>query len=56
MVPQGNFSFGLGMGVGIEIRLRQGIENPALDGELELHVFKLELEFLGKQRNLDITV
>lgn len=56
MVPQGNFSFGLGMGVGIEIRLRQGIENPSLDGDLELHVLKLELEFLGKQRNLDITV
>ena len=52
----GNFSFGLGMGVGVEIRPRQGVKDLLVDGTVELHVLKLELDFLGKERNLDITV
>ena len=52
----GNFSFGLGMGVGVEIRQKAEVDEPWLSNGVQLHVLTLDLEFLGKERNPDITV
>ena len=52
----GNFSFGLGMGVGVEIRQKAEVDGPWLSNGVQLHVLTLDLEFLGKERNPDITV
>lgn len=56
MSPQGNYSFGLGMGVGVEIRRRAGAAEVISDDALKLHVLNVELEFIGKERNPDVTV
>ncbi|MEC9096177.1 MAG: DUF1501 domain-containing protein, partial [Planctomycetota bacterium] len=56
MTLGGNFSFGLGMGVGVEIRQKPAVKDSLLDGSLSLHVMNLDLEFVGKERNPDITV
>ena len=56
MSASGNFSFGLGMGVGVEIRQKNASEEPWLTDAVEFHVLTLDLEFLGKERDQDITV
>jgi hypothetical protein len=56
MSAGGNFSFGLWMGVGIEIRQKNATEEPWLTDAVEIHVLTLDLEFLGKERDPDITV
>lgn len=53
---RGNFSFGLGMGVGIEIRQKPNAQDALIDEDVVLHVLSIELEFVGKERNPDITV
>ena len=56
MVPRGNFSFGLGMGVGVEIRQKPGTGEGVLAGQFKLHVLNLDLDFVGKERDLDVVV
>ena len=56
MRASGNFSFGLGMGVGVEIRQKNATEEPWLTDAVQFHVLTLDLEFLGKERDQDITV
>ena len=51
----GNYSFGLGMGVGVEIRQKPGA-TKAMDENVALHVLSIKLEFVGKERNPDVTV
>ena len=51
-----NFSFGLGLGVGVEIRQKDGVGDPLLKADVKLRVFNLNLDFLGKERDPDVTV
>ena len=53
---RGNYSFGLGMGVGVEIRQKSTAKADGLDGNVALHVLSIELEFVGKERNPNVTV
>ena len=56
LTPRGNFSFGLGLGIGIEIREKPNAGNAPIDSSIAIHVLNLDLEFVGKERNPDITV
>lgn len=53
--PGTNFSFGLGMGVGLQVRKKTagGVKIPA--SKALLSVVNVELEFLGKEVNQDVT-
>ena len=53
---RGNYSFGLGMGVGVEIRQKSTAKADGLDGNVALHVLSIELDFVGKERNPNVTV
>jgi hypothetical protein len=52
--PGSNFSFGLGLGVGLEIRNASG-QFISVSKQVSLRVTRYELEFLGKERNKDVT-
>ena len=54
--PGTNFSFGLGMGVGLQVQKKTPgvLKIPA--SRTLLHVVGVELEFLGKEVNQDVTV
>jgi len=52
--PGSNFSFGLGLGVGLEIRNTSG-RVLSVSKQVALRVTRYELEFLGKERNKDVT-
>jgi hypothetical protein len=56
LAPRGNFSFGLGFGVAIEIREKPNAGNSPVDANIAIHVLNVDLEFVGKERNPDITV
>ncbi|MBT3890530.1 MAG: DUF1501 domain-containing protein, partial [Planctomycetaceae bacterium] len=52
--PGTNFSFGLGLGIGLEIRNASG-RVISVSKQVSLRVTRYELEFLGKERNKDVT-
>ena len=54
--PGTNFSFGLGMGVGLQVQKKTAgvLKIPA--SRALLRVVGVELEFLGKEVNQDVTV
>ena len=52
--PGSNFSFGLGLGIGLEIRNASG-RVISVSQQVSLRVTRYELEFLGKERNKDVT-
>ena len=49
-----NFSFGIGLGIGLEIRNASG-RLISVSKQVSLRVTRYELEFLGKERNKDVT-
>lgn len=55
--PGSNFSFGLGMGIAIVIeKTSEGVLDLAAGDMAALRIDKLELEFIGKERNKDVQV
>ena len=44
------------MGVGVEIRQKSAATAAVMDGNVALHVLSIELEFVGKERNPNVTV
>ena len=54
--PGTNFSFGLGMGVGLQVQKKTADAGKIPASKALLHVAGVELEFLGKEVNQDVTV
>jgi hypothetical protein len=54
--PGSNFSFGLGMGVGLQLQKKPTGSLKVPMSRTLLHITRVELEFLGKEVNQDVTV
>ncbi len=54
--PGSNFSFGLGMGVGLQLQKKTTGSLKVPMSRTLLHITRVELEFLGKEVNQDVTV
>ena len=54
--PGSNFSFGLGMGVGVQLQKKTPGPLKVPASKVLLHVTSVELQFLGKEVNQDVTV
>jgi len=54
--PGSNFSFGLGMGVGLQLQKKTSGPLKVPASKMLLRVTSVELQFLGKEVNQDVTV